>query len=144
MLIAIGADHRGYYLKQEIQKIIGEPWGNKLFDKGCPNPDSCDYPVFARVVCGAVISGEVERGILICGTGIGMSMAANRFPGIRAALCADKHTAKMSREHNNANVICLPGDAQGMALAEILNTWLTAKFEGGRHAQRVLGIDGVY
>lgn len=143
MILAIGNDHRGYNTKRNIVRIV-EEWDCQFIDKGCFSEDSVDYPVFARQVCGSVISGESDRGILICGTGIGMSMVANRFPGIRAALCYDIHTAKMSRQHNDANVICLPGDQDTMDLALILNTWLNEEFEGGRHKKRVLGIDGVY
>lgn len=142
MILVIGNDHKGYSLKHDIVRII-EEWGIKVLDKGCNSEESVDYPQFAHQICGAIICGEADMGILICGTGIGMSMAANRFPGIRAAVCCDVSSARMCRRHNNANVICLPGDLQTLNLASILHVWLNEKFEGGRHERRIFGIDGI-
>ncbi len=143
MKIAIGNDHRGYDLKRRIREIVSGTWSHDVLDQGCFSTESVDYPDFARKVCGLIISGSVQYGILICGTGIGMSMVANRFPGIRAAVCSDIYAAQMAREHNNANIICLPGGKEDLELVKILDIWLTTDFAGGRHTQRVLGIDGV-
>lgn len=151
--IGIGSDHRGFKLKEQIKRCLVDEWGySRILDRGCrEEDDSCDYPVYARKVCGAILSGEIERGILMCGTGIGMCIVANRFPGIRAALCKDEHTARMSRAHNDSNVICLAGGSKSteMSLFCILNVWLTTEFDGGRHARRLsciddLGLNGKY
>lgn len=137
MKIAIGCDHAAFELKASLAALL-EKQGHEVLNMGTNGPDSVDYPDFARAVCEAVLSGKAERGVLICGSGIGMSMAANRFPGIRAALCSEPLSARLSRLHNDANVLCLGARLIGPTMAEeILGTWLSASFEGGRHAKRV-------
>lgn len=137
MKIAIGADHGGFSLK-EILRLKLEELGHTVIDTGCFSPDSVDYPVYAEAVCSKIIDGSCEAGLLICGTGIGISIAANRHPEIRAALCHDEFTARLSREHNNANILCLGGRVLGAGVAEeILKTWLSTDFAGGRHQQRI-------
>ncbi len=136
-MLAIGADHGGYKLKEAIKAHLG--WKNiKYRDFGTDSEDSCDYPVYAKKVCEAIQSGECEAGILVCGTGIGMSIAANKFDGIRCALLTNAFSAKLTKEHNNANVIALGGrvTAEGLAL-DIVDTWLEAKYQGGRHQKRL-------
>ena len=136
-MIAIGSDHGGYELKEHVKKHLEER-GIEVKDFGVYCEASVDYPDCARPVCEAVLSGEYERGILFCGTGIGISMAANKFNGIRAALCGDVFSAKMAKEHNNANIICLGGRVTGRELAfMIVDTFLDAEFQGGRHQQRI-------
>jgi ribose 5-phosphate isomerase B len=135
--VAIGCDHGGIDLKKDIIAVLRE-LGHEVEDQGCNSSDSVDYPSFARAVSTLVQDGECERGILICGTGIGMSMAANRIPGIRAALCHEMFSARMSREHNDANILCLGARVTGPGLAqEIVRTWMTSDFSGGRHQRRV-------
>lgn len=137
MRIAIGADHGGFLLKQKLIKFL-ESGDFVVADMGTHNSESCDYPVYGAKVARAVASGEFDRGILICKSGIGMSMAANKFKGIRAALCWDASGAKSSRRHNDANVLCLPAKKISFNLAKrITEDWLKADFEGGRHARRV-------
>lgn len=139
-MIAIGADHGGFELKGHITEYLREQ-GIEVKDFGVYNEDSVDYPDCAVPVCEAVLNGECERGILICGTGIGISISANKLDGIRAALCSDVYSAKMAREHNDANVICLGGRVTGRELAfMIVDTWLHAEHLGGRHANRVAKI----
>ena len=136
-MIAIGCDHGGFELKQEVLKHLEER-GVEYKDYGCYSPESVDYPDIAKVVCDAVVAGEAERAFLVCGTGIGMSMAANKVKGIRAALCGDVFSATMSREHNDANVLCLGERVLGPGLAvSILDAWLDTEFAGGRHGRRV-------
>jgi ribose 5-phosphate isomerase B len=137
MLIAIGSDHGGYKLKEEIKKMLDEQ-GLAYQDFGTYSPASVDYPDFAEKVGHAVASGECEKGILICGTGIGISIAANKIKGVRAALCHDEFSAQMAREHNNANILALGERVIGIGLAlNIVHKWLTTDFAGGRHAVRV-------
>ena len=140
--IYIGADHAGFTLKETlVRTLTAEGWD--MEDMGTDRKDSCDYPDFAHAVCGKVLETGAF-GMLICGTGIGMSMAANRHKGIRAALCIHEFHARASREHNNANILCL-GErvtAPGLAL-EIARTFLAAGYEGGRHQKRVEKIDAV-
>lgn len=137
MKIAIGADHGGFHLKELIRVLVAE-LGHEVLDQGCYSHDSVDYPDLAKLVCERVEAGEAERGILICGTGLGMSMAANRYAHVRAALCHDHYTARMSREHNNANVLCMGERVIGLGVAEdIVRTWLTVEFNGGRHLGRI-------
>jgi ribose 5-phosphate isomerase B len=137
MNIAIGCDHGGLSLKNEIMALLAE-LGHQADDQGCRTAESVDYPVFAEAVCQRVVDGRCDLGILICGTGIGMSMAANRRPQIRAALCHELFTARMSREHNDANVLCLGARVVGPGLAlEIVRTWLGTPFTGGRHQRRI-------
>lgn len=137
MRIAIGADHAGYTLKEVLVAHLREQ-GVEVVDFGTHGPDSVDYPDYAHRVAEAVARGEADFGVLICGTGIGMSITANKVPGIRAAAVSDVYSAKMSRAHNDANVLCLGGRVVGPGLAiEILETWLRTPFEGGRHARRL-------
>lgn len=136
-MIAIGCDHGGINLKEIIKKFLDEK-GLEYEDFGTYSTDSCDYPDYAKAVCEGVLSGKCEKGILICGTGIGMSIAANKIDGIRAAHVTDTYSARMTKEHNNANVICLGERITGCDLAlEIVNAYLNAEFQGGRHQNRV-------
>ena len=136
-MIAIGSDHGGFELKTHIIKYLTEQ-GMELFDFGTYTEDSCDYPDIAEKVAKAVANGEYEKGILICGTGIGISIAANKVDGIRAALCGDVYSAKMTRKHNDANILCMGGRVTGRELAfMICDTFLSEEFEGGRHQNRI-------
>lgn len=136
-MIAIGCDHGGINLKSAIMKKLDE-MGESYKDFGTYTAESCDYPDIAKAVCGAIISGECEKGILICGTGIGMSMAANKVKGIRAAHVTDTFSARMTKEHNDANVICMGERITGVEIAlEMVEAYLKAEFQGGRHAIRV-------
>lgn len=136
-MIAIGSDHGGFKLKESIKKYLdGKHIEYKDF--GTDSEASCDYPDYAKAVCQAVTTGAYEKGLLFCGTGIGISMAANKCRGIRAAVCSDAYSAKYSRLHNNANVLCLGGRVVGPGLAEeLVEVFLNTEFEGGRHARRV-------
>ncbi|NPA49647.1 MAG: ribose 5-phosphate isomerase B [Thermodesulfobacteria bacterium] len=143
MKIALGSDHAGFELKEKIKKFLAEA-GHEPLDLGCFSPESVDYPVYGVKVAKSVLSGEAERGILVCGTGLGMSMVANRFSGIRAALCHEPFSARMSRLHNDANILALGGRIIGDVLAfEIVKVFLETPFEGGRHARRVKQIDSL-
>ncbi len=135
MRIAIGCDHRGLNLKQFVIKLIAEA-EHSYKDFGCYTTDSVDYPDIAKKVAEAVAGGYFERGILICDTGIGMSIAANKVKGIRAALCCDAFSARRARQHNDANILCLGAEEQE-PVSEIVNAFLTCEFEGGRHRRRV-------
>lgn len=137
MRIALGCDHRGFEMKQAIVKFLQQS-GYDCRDFGCHSTESVDYPDFAREVGNAVAAGECDQGILMCSTGIGMSMGANKINGIRAALCHDTLTAERARLHNNANILCLGVEniEVGKAL-EIVKTYLSTTFEGGRHIPRV-------
>ena len=136
-MIAIGCDHGGFNLKQEVMKHLTEK-GLEYKDYGTYNTDSCDYPIYAEAVANAVVSGECDRGILICGTGIGISIAANKVKGVRAALCGDCFSAEMTRRHNDANILAMGERVLGPGLAlKIVDTFLDTEFEGGRHARRV-------
>ena len=136
-MIAIGCDHGGLNLKELIIKSLGE-WGCEYKDFGAFSKDSCDYPDIAKEAALAVKRGECETGILVCGTGIGMSIAANKVKGIRAAHVSDTFSAKMAKEHNNAQIICLGERTTGPAVAiEIVKAYLDAEFQGGRHQIRV-------
>ena len=140
MKIAVASDHRGYDIKGKILPLIGD-LGHDAIDFGPLSPEIVDYPDFAAKVAKAVSKGEVDRGILICGTGIGMCITANKFPGVRAAACHDDLTAEMSRLHNDANVLCLSADMLGDRLVNrMVEIWLKTEFEGGRHARRVAKI----
>jgi len=137
MKIAIGADHAGFELKELISQIV-ENTGHEVIDMGTGSSCSVDYPDYAEAVAQAVSDGKAERGILICGTGIGMSIVANKFKNVRAALCNDLFTAKMSRLHNDANILCMGARVIGKGLAiEIVKTWLSTHFEAERHLKRV-------
>ncbi|MBP8639748.1 MAG: ribose 5-phosphate isomerase B [Oscillospiraceae bacterium] len=136
-MIAIGSDHGGFALKKEIMKHLDEN-GIVYKDFGTYTEDSCDYPVYGELVGKAVVSGECESGIIICGTGIGISIAANKIHGVRAALCHDCYSAEFTRRHNNANVLALGGRVIGGGHAlKIVDIFLNTDFEGGRHARRV-------
>ncbi|WP_434631420.1 ribose 5-phosphate isomerase B [Thermoanaerobacterium thermosaccharolyticum] len=136
-MIAIGSDHGGYELKEAIKKHLDEK-GIEYKDFGTFSEESVDYPDFALKVAEAVASGEFERGILLCGTGVGISIAANKVPGIRAANVSDAFSARYSKEHNNANVLCMGGRVVGPGLATLLvDEWLNAEFQGGRHQKRL-------
>ena len=137
-MLAIGCDHGGYALKQEILAHLKKR-GVEVKDFGTYNDDSCDYPVYARAVAQAVTSGECERGILICGTGIGISIAANKVPGVRCALCGDCFSAQATREHNDANVLALGARVTGPGLAlKIVDTFLDTPFSNDeRHIRRI-------
>jgi len=137
MHVAVGSDHAGFRLKQKVMEILTE-LGYRFEDFGCYDTSSVDYPDIGRAVAEAVSQGKFNLGILICSTGIGMSIVANKIPGIRAALCHDPFSARRAREHNNANVLCLGESIIGPGLLrEILLTFLNADFEGGRHARRL-------
>ena len=141
-MIAIGSDHGGYALKQEVIKHL-EKKGIKYQDFGCYNEDSCDYPVYAKLVTKEITEGNCEKGILICGTGIGISIEANKEPGIRAALCTDCIFAEATRQHNDANVLCLGGRVVGAGLAlKIVDTFLDTPFSNDeRHMRRICLIE---
>ncbi|MDK2822311.1 MAG: ribose 5-phosphate isomerase [Clostridia bacterium] len=137
MRIALGSDHGGFTLKEEIKKYLNEK-GMEYKDFGTHTTDSCDYPDIALPAARAVASGEYDRGILICGTGIGIGIAANKVQGIRAALCHDTFSARASREHNNANILTMGERVIGRGLAmDIVDIWLKTEFTGGRHQRRV-------
>lgn len=137
MKIALGCDHGGFVLKKEIVHLL-EQSGHTIIDLGCHSEESVDYPDYADKVCQAIKDERCVRGILICGTGIGMSMAANRHRHIRAALCHEAVTAKLSREHNDANVLCLGARVLGVSIAlDVVRVWLTTEFAGGRHLRRI-------
>ena len=136
-MIAIGCDHGGYALKQEIMRHL-DSRGLAYKDFGCYSEESCDYPVYGKAVAHAVAGGECEKGILICGTGIGISLAANKVRGIRCAVCSDCFSAEMTRRHNDANIIAMGGRVVGPGLAlKIVDLFLDTPFEGGRHQRRV-------
>jgi len=139
--VALGADHGGYRLKEDVAAVLRE-MGVAYEDFGTFSTDPVDYPDFARAVAEAVVAGTCDRGILCCGTGIGVAIAANKVPGVRAALCHDVYSARMSREHNDANVLTMGGRVIGPGLAgEIVRTFLSAGFAGGRHARRLAKIE---
>jgi len=138
MKLAIGADHGGLELKQEVVQYLRTLKNIEVSDFGTATKDSVDYPDYGKKVAEAVTSGTADRGILICGTGIGMSIVANRYPKVRAALCHDHFTAQMSREHNDANVLVMGERVIGKGVAlEIVKTWLETEFAGGRHQLRL-------
>lgn len=137
MKIAIGSDHAGFELKKEIISLLND-LGIESIDYGTNGTESVDYPDIGIKVSEAVSDKKIERGILICGTGVGMSIVANKFPGVRASLCNDLFTAKMSRLHNDANILVLGGRIVGKDLAkEIVKTWINTPFEGERHCVRL-------
>lgn len=137
MKIAIGSDHGGFEYKTAIIEFLKDK-NFEVIDVGTYTKDACNYPEIAKTVAQKILSKEANKGILICGTGIGMSIAANKFKGIRAALCSDTFSAHASREHNDANVLCLGERAIGQSLAlDIVDIWLKSEFQGGRHKIRV-------
>ena len=140
MKVAIGCDHGGLHLKEDIKSLLADG-GYEVTDFGTNSTDSVDYPDIAVPVANAVANGEFDRGILICGTGIGIGIAANKVKGIRAALCHDTFSAHASREHNNANILTMGARIIGPALPrDVVKIWLTTEFEGGRHERRVAKI----
>lgn len=141
MKIAIGADHAGYELKQRVSEALKEA-GHDVDDLGTDGPGSVDYPDFAHAVAEKLKTRAVDAGVLVCGTGIGMAITANKHKGIRAAVCSDTFSARMAREHNDANVLCIGSRVVGLGLAiDIVTAFVSAKFEGGRHAKRVEKIE---
>ncbi len=137
MKIALGSDHRGYTAKACIRDLLAE-MGEEVVDFGTDSSKSMDYPDPAFAAASAVQGGKCDVGVLFCGSGIGMSITANKLHGIRAALCHDELTAEMARRHNNANVLCLPADLVGESLMRrIVEVWLKTQFEGGRHQRRI-------
>lgn len=141
-MLAIGCDHGGYELKQEIKKYLDEKH-IQYEDFGCDSTESVDYPVYAKKVCQAILDGRCDKGILICGTGIGISITANRFKGIRAAVCSDCFSAEATRQHNDANILAMGGRVVGPGLAvKIVDTFLNTPFSGGeRHVRRIEQIE---
>lgn len=137
MRIAVGTDHRGYGIRRLLIESL-QRLGHEVLDLGSDSPDPVDYPDIAARVAGMVSNGQVDRGVLVCGTGLGMCIAANKFPGVRAAPCYDELTAEISRRHNDLNVLCLSGDLMSERLVErVIETWLNTPFDGGRHARRL-------
>ena len=143
MKISMGCDHGGYLLKEHVKKYLTDK-GHEIVDCGCNSLDSCDYPQFGAAAARAVAAGQCERGIVICTTGIGISITANKVRGIRCALCSEPLSAEMTRKHNNANVLAMGAGMTGPNMAErIVDTFLATEFEGGRHQRRVDGIAAV-
>ena len=142
-VIGIGNDHAAVDLKNEIKAYLEEK-GYKVVNYGTDSSESCDYPIYGAKVGHAVVSGEVDAGVLICGTGIGISIAANKVPGVRAALCTNTTMARLTREHNNANVLAMGGRIVGDVLAlEMVDIFLATDFQGGRHENRVNNIESI-
>ena len=143
MKIALGSDHGGYALKCDIIQLL-EKLGHEYKDFGCYSTESCDYPDFGEAAARAVASGEYDYGIVICTTGIGISISANKVKGIRAALCGDCYSAEMTRRHNDANILAMGARVLGPGLAlKIVDTFLNTEFEGGRHARRIALISDI-
>ncbi len=137
MRIAVGSDHRGHAVRSKVLDLVRR-LGHEVEDAGTDSSESVDYPDIAAEVAGKLSRGEVDRAILICGTGLGMCIAANKFPGVRAAPCHDDLTAEMSRRHNDLNALCLSADLLGEPLIDrMVEIWLTTPFEGGRHSRRI-------
>ncbi|HEX3998005.1 MAG TPA: ribose 5-phosphate isomerase B [Pirellulales bacterium] len=137
MRVALGSDHRGVHVKSKLLELLTR-LGHSVEDVGSSSTESCDYPDVAAKVARKISAGDADRGILICGTGLGMCIAANKFPGVRAAPCHDDLTAELSRRHNDLNVLCLSADLLGERLIDrMVEIWLDTPFEGGRHARRV-------
>ena len=141
MKLVVGSDHAAYELKEAIkEKLISE--GHEVIDVGCDSTESVDYPKYGHAVGRTVASGEAERGIAVCGSGIGISIACNKVPGIRAALCTSVEMAEMCRRHNNANVVCMGARMISQELAfDIIDKWMTTDFEGGKHLRRINEIE---
>lgn len=139
--ILIASDHGGFELKEKIKNYLLEK-DFEILDLGTNSTSSCDYPIFAKKLCKEILNNTAQKGILVCGTGLGMQITANRFKGIRAACVSDTYSAKMSKEHNNSNVLCLGARVLGFGLAiEILEVWLNTDFQGERHQKRLSMID---
>ena len=144
MKIVIGSDHAAYELKEAIKKkLINE--GHEVIDVGCDSTESVDYPKYGHAVGRVVASGEAERGVAVCGSGIGISIACNKVPGIRAALCTSVEMAEMCRRHNNANVVCMGARMISQELAfDIIDTWMSTDFEAGKHLRRINEIEDIW
>jgi len=143
MKIAVGSDHRGFESKEQIKNIVIQ-LGHEVVDFGTDNNNPVDYPDVAYLAARSVANKEAERAILVCGTGIGMSIAANKVAGVRAALCHDELSAQISRDHNDANILCISGDLTGeVLLRKIVEVWLSTDFGGGRHKRRVDKISSI-
>lgn len=143
MKIVVASDHRGYEAKEQIKSIVAQ-LGHECLDYGTTSDSPMDYPDIAYLAARAVSSNQAQRAILACGTGIGMCMAANKIRGIRAALCHDELSAQISRDHNDANILCVSGDLIGdILLRKIVEVWLTTGFSGGRHGRRVQKIEAI-
>ena len=143
MIISMGCDHGGYLLKEHVKKYLTEQ-GHEVKDFGCHSLDSCDYPQFGAAAARAVADGSCEKGIVICTSGIGISISANKIKGIRCALCSEPLSAEMTRRHNNANMLAMGAGMTGPNMAErIVDTFLSTEFEGGRHQRRVDGISAL-
>ena len=137
MKISIGCDHGGYALKEHVKTYLAEK-GHEVLDCGTYSTESCDYPDFGKAAAKAVADGECDRGILICGTGIGIGIAASKVKGIRVCTCSDVYSAELSKRHNNSQILTMGARVVGIDLAKMIAThWLTAEFEGGRHQRRV-------
>jgi ribose 5-phosphate isomerase B len=142
-VVALGADHAGFALKQHLGEWLAAE-GHEILDAGTHSTDSVDYPDFAATVARVVSSGEAQRGLLVCGTGIGMAIAANKVAGIRAGVCGDVETARLSRQHNDLNVLALAGRSTSRDDAvAIVRAWLETSFEGGRHERRLAKVTGI-
>jgi ribose 5-phosphate isomerase B len=141
--VALASDHAGFVLKSQLKDVI-EGLGHTVLDLGADGPDSVDYPDFGHALAAAVLDGRAERGVLVCGTGIGISIAANRHPGVRCGVCQDATTARLIRQHNDANVLALGARIVGSEVAaDCVRVFLETQFEGGRHAARVAKLDNV-
>ena len=144
MKIAIGNDHVAVDMKNQITTYL-ESLGHEVINMGTDSTERCDYPIYGEKVARAVAEGRAERGSAICGTGVGISLAANRVPGIRAVVCSEPYSAALSRQHNNTNVLSFGARVIGVELAKlIVRSWLDAEFEGGRHAERVRMLDDIH
>ena len=138
MKIGIGNDHTALAYKNEIKKYIEDKYQYEVVNYGTDTPDSCDYPIYGEKVANAVASGEVDKGICICGTGVGISLAANKVNGIRAVVCSEPYSARLSRMHNDSNILCFGARVIGIETAkDIVDAWINTEFEGGRHQRRV-------
>lgn len=143
MKIALGSDHRGFEVKEQIKGMLKQ-MGHEIIDFGTTDNNPVDYPDPAYLAATAVSQKQADRGILVCATGLGMSIAANKIKGIRAALCHDELSAQISRDHNDANVLCIPGDQVGeVLLRKIVEVWLNTEFAGGRHKRRIKKITAI-
>ncbi len=141
--LALGCDHVGFILKQDLLAHLHSK-GIEVIDKGTWSEERTDYPRYASAVAEAIIQGEVDGGLLICGTGVGISITANKFPGIRAVVCSEPYSAQLSRQHNDTNVLAFGSRVVGLELAKmIVDAWLAAEFEGGRHQARVQAISEI-
>ncbi|NMB10873.1 MAG: ribose 5-phosphate isomerase B [Firmicutes bacterium] len=142
-MLAIGSDHAAFQFKEDIKAYL-DVKGIAYKDLGCFSTERTDYPIYGEKVANAVASGECEKGLLFCGTGVGISLAANKVRGIRAVVCSDCYTAALSRRHNDTNILALGARVVGIDLAKmIIDTWLNAEFEGGRHGERVAMISAI-